>query len=78
MESVITIHPTAIYSSDDVCAMLDVSPQALTVARRSGELKSARKGRRVVYLGEWLLEWLRSDDNSAQDDGRSLSGPAAE
>jgi hypothetical protein len=54
-----TIHPTGIYTSDDLCAMLDVSLTALTEARRSGALRWARKGRRVIFLGEWIITWLQ-------------------
>jgi hypothetical protein len=61
MPETITIHPTGIYSTDDLCVMLDVSPQTLADARRSGALQSTRKGRRVLYLGEWVLAWLRGE-----------------
>jgi hypothetical protein len=65
MPDTITIQPTALYGTDDLCAMLDVSPQAVAQARRSGALASARKGRRVIYLGEWVLAWLRLDAREA-------------
>ena len=65
MPETITIQPTGIYSSDAVCAMLDVSPQTLAEARRSGALRAARKGRRWLYLGEWLLAWLRQPEEGA-------------
>jgi hypothetical protein len=61
MPDTITIQPTGIYSNDHVCAMLDVSPDTLAEARRSGALRAVRKGRRWIYLGEWLLSWLRAD-----------------
>jgi hypothetical protein len=62
LDTTTTIHPTGLYGTDDVCAMLDVSPETLADARRSGELRAARKGRRVIYLGEWLLTWLRQEE----------------
>jgi hypothetical protein len=64
-DTITAIQPTGIYSTDDVCAMLDVSPDTLTAARRSGELRGVRKGRRVIYLGEWLLAWLRREQQEA-------------
>jgi hypothetical protein len=67
MSDTITIHPTGIYTSDDLCAMLDVSPQTLADARRSGALRSTRKGRRVIYLGEWVLDWLRIAEEVPRD-----------
>jgi len=65
MLDTITIHPTGIYTTDDLCLMLDVSAQTIAEARRSGALRGARKGRRVVYLGEWVLAWLRSEQEGA-------------
>jgi hypothetical protein len=62
MPDTITIHPTSIYGTDDLCAILDVSPQTLAGARRSGALRATRKGRRWIYLGEWVLDWLRTDE----------------
>ncbi|HKB39798.1 MAG TPA: helix-turn-helix domain-containing protein [Gemmataceae bacterium] len=53
--TITAIHPTGIYNTDDLCAMLDVSPQTLAEARRDGTLRATRKGRRVIYLGEWVL-----------------------
>jgi hypothetical protein len=62
------IQPTGIYSTDDLCAMLDVSPVTVAEARRSGALTSTRKGRRVIYLGEWILTWLRHADEEGRHD----------
>lgn len=62
MLDTITIQPTGVYSTDDLCAMLDVSPETLAYARRLGELKATRKGRRIIYLGEWVLAWLREPE----------------
>jgi hypothetical protein len=64
-ETAPTIRPTGVYSTADVCALLDVSPATLNEARRSGALRAVRKGRRRIYLGEWLLEWLRTDPEGA-------------
>jgi hypothetical protein len=61
MPDTYTIQPTGIYSTGDLCAMLDVSPDSLAAARRAGELRWTRKGRRVIYLGEWVLTWLRQE-----------------
>ncbi len=65
MPDTLTIHPNAVYSTDVLCALLDVSPQTLADARRTGELRSVRKGRRVIYLGEWVLAWLRQSSGGA-------------
>jgi hypothetical protein len=65
MPDTATIHPNGVYGTDDLCAMLDVSPQTLAEARRAGALRSVRKGRRVIYLGEWVLAWLRGEQGEA-------------
>jgi hypothetical protein len=53
-----TIHPNGVYRTDDLCALLDVSPATLAEARRTHALKAARKGRSWVFLGAWVLDWL--------------------
>jgi Helix-turn-helix domain len=67
MPDTFTIEPNGVYGNDDVCTMLDVSPQTLAGARRTGALRAARKGRRWLYLGEWLLEWLRQPEGPTDD-----------
>ena len=61
MPDTATIHPNGVYGTDDLCAMPDASPQTVAEARRLGALRWTRVGRRVVYLGEWVLAWLRSE-----------------
>lgn len=61
MPEAVAIHPLAVYTADQLCGMLDVSEATLAEARRSGALRSVRKGRRVLFLGEWVLDWLRDD-----------------
>jgi hypothetical protein len=55
----VTIQPLAVYSSEHLATLLDVSEATLAEARRSGALRATRKGRRVLYLGEWVIDWLR-------------------
>jgi hypothetical protein len=52
------IDPAAIYDDDSLYAALGISFQALAVARRERALRFARKGRRILYLGEWVTAWL--------------------
>ena len=69
MKETITIHRTGIYTTDHLCKMLDVSQQNLAAARRSGALRAARKGRRIIYLGEWVLGWLQEGPETVKDGG---------
>jgi hypothetical protein len=58
MAEPIVILPDAWY--DDVLLQvgLEVSAAVLKDARRSGQLRHARKGNRTLYLGQWVLDWL--------------------
>jgi helix-turn-helix protein len=60
-EDVVTINPQSLYTSWQLSAMLDVGEATLAKARRAGELRSVRKGRRVLFLGEWVLDWLQKE-----------------
>jgi len=60
--SIPTIQPTGIYTAADLSRMLDVSPDTQAEARRNGALRYVRKGRRTIYLGEWVLTWLRGGE----------------
>jgi hypothetical protein len=57
-----TIGPLTLYSLHDVSAMCDASLRTLARARRDRALRAVRKGRRLLILGRWLLEWLERDD----------------
>jgi hypothetical protein len=55
----IVILPEAIYDDVWLCNHLGVSFQTLGRARKSGELRFTRKGQRTLYLGSWVLGWLK-------------------
>ena len=57
----VLILPDAVYDDGMVYLALGISPAALATARKSGALQFKRCGRRTIYLGSWLLEWLRGD-----------------
>jgi len=42
----------------------------LSRARRDGELRFTRKGKRILYMGEWILDWLSADVRKGVADGR--------
>lgn len=60
------IDPTGIYSDGELRLILDVGAAVTARARRSGDLRHARQGRRVIYRGQWILDWL---DAIAQGNG---------
>jgi hypothetical protein len=57
----IRIKPDGLYDDNLLYAALELSAATLARARREGRLRFTRQGRRTLYLGQWLLDWLRSD-----------------
>jgi hypothetical protein len=55
------IDPDAVYDDALLYAAMEVSAATLVVARREGRLRYSRQGRRILYLGRWVLEWLQAD-----------------
>jgi hypothetical protein len=51
----------ALYDDDLIFAALGVSAATLTRARRQGRLRYTRQGRRILYLGQWVLDWLTAE-----------------
>jgi hypothetical protein len=59
--TVIQIDASGIYDDDAVYAALQLCAPTLARARRDGRLRFTRQGRRILYLGRWVLDWLESD-----------------
>jgi len=55
------IDPRAVYDDSALSVALGVSAESLAMSRRTGNLRHARKGRRILYLGQWILDWLERD-----------------
>ena len=55
------IDPLAVYDDSALSVALGVSAESLARARQTGDLRHTRKGRRILYLGQWILEWLERD-----------------
>jgi hypothetical protein len=67
MPDTVTIEPLTVYTADHLSAMLDVSGATLAEARRTRALRSTKKGRKVLFLGEWVLDWLRSEEGGTDE-----------
>lgn len=63
------IHPDGIYDDGTLVLNLGVSSSTLLQARRTGRLRFSRKGKRILYLGRWILEWLEAEPLSANEGG---------
>ena len=57
----VTILPDAVYDDGALHQSLGLTPAALATARRSGALRFCRQGKRILYLGAWILAWLNTD-----------------
>ena len=69
MLSPVPIDPGAVYDDGAVVLALDIPSATLARARREGRLRYTRQGRRVLYLGQWLLDWLSADSTPASEKG---------
>ena len=58
----IRIDPDAIYDDGALVLTLGLTHAAIARARRSKRLRYTRNGRRILYRGQWILDWLESDD----------------
>ena len=55
---------------------LGLTHATLARARRDGDLRYARKGQRVLYLGRWVVEWISIDIEDKSSPGQICGGPA--
>ena len=60
-----SIDTCAVYDDSSLQMCLGISVDSLAGARKSGDLKFSRKGRRILYLGQWILDWLEADAETA-------------
>ena len=65
------IEPKAVYDDSALSVALGVSAESLARARRAGVLRYTRKGRRILYLGQWILDWLDHDTFSGKGVGNA-------
>jgi hypothetical protein len=58
MTTGIKLDPQAVFDDGALYSALGLSATTLANARREGQLRFVRKGKRVLYLGKWLIDWL--------------------
>jgi hypothetical protein len=56
----VRIEPESLYDDGALHIALGLTAAALASARRAGTLRYTRQGKRTLYLGRWILEWLES------------------
>ena len=62
MATKLQIDADTVYDEEEISLSLDIPTATLCRERRTGRLRYTRKGRRVLILGRWLLDWLAKDD----------------
>jgi hypothetical protein len=65
----VSLDPATIYDDGSLYCLLGLSSSTLTRARRSGLLRFTKQGKRILYLGSWVHEWLASDSHSRRGVG---------
>ena len=63
----VSIDPEAVYDDGAIRQALGLTDSALTAARRARTLRFSRHGKRILYRGSWLLEWLEAAAATPQD-----------
>jgi len=71
MHEPVSIEPRQVYDDGALFVTLGLSPSTLATARRSGALRFTRRGKRTLYLGQWLLDWLESDTQQPSGKGEA-------
>lgn len=61
MHKPLSIEPAHLYDDGSLYLAAGLSPTTLARARRSGGLRYTRQGRRTLYLGQWILDWLEAE-----------------
>lgn len=59
------IDPTGVYLRAHVCELLGVQLSTLRREIRAGRLRVSRRAGRYYFLGDWLLEWIRTGEVAA-------------
>ena len=70
MQAPVSIEPQQVYDDGALNMTLGLTPNTLAAARRSGALRYTRRGKRTLYLGQWILDWLAADGPQGVDDAK--------
>jgi len=66
MPGTLALDPNTIYEEGAVALALDIPLATLLRARRERRLRFVRKGRRVFFRGQWLLDWFEGDEGEKE------------
>jgi hypothetical protein len=61
MPNTLPVQPETVYTEGALALALGLPPATLQRARREGRLRFVRQGHRILFLGQWILDWLTAD-----------------
>jgi hypothetical protein len=64
MAGTILIEPNGVYDDGALVLALGLTFEALARARKEKVLRFTRKGKRTLYMGQWVLEWLADEPHA--------------
>jgi len=67
----VLIEPEAIYDDGSLRQALGLTENTLANARRVGTLRYTRRGKRTLYFGRWIIEWLQREGYVEQRPARA-------
>jgi hypothetical protein len=59
------IEPLAIYTRREAAAALEMGEDRFSALVAEGAVRCRRDGQRLLFLGEWLLAWVRATDEGS-------------
>lgn len=69
----LSIDPDGIYTEGALVLALDIPSCAIDRARRTGHLAWCRCGRRILFRGQWLLDWLEHSKTGSEPEKSSMT-----
>jgi hypothetical protein len=74
----VTIAPDGVYDDTSLYETVGLTPTALATARRAGTLRYTRQGKRTLYLGRWIIDWLEAAAVKPTDARQAAAGQGDE
>lgn len=66
MRQPVQIQSGLFYDFESLNAVLGLKRGAVERARRDGDLRSTRRGGRVLFLGQWVIDWLTAGESEEE------------
>lgn len=60
------INPQGLYTDAALFEGLGLRRNSLEKARRSGALRFTRRGGRILYLGQWIQDWITGAEEASR------------